>query len=83
MEHDEYWRKTKAKACRRLAGLFTERTLASVVGGDGAIHCPEDAARVLGYVLRHGDACERAVAIVSASELVHSMHELHEHGSAE
>lgn len=79
--HDEYWRKTKSDAGRRLNHLFRNARVkvADIVGDENGIDEREDAKAVLAYVLKHGSCEEAACAILSSCEWLHASHELEEH----
>ena len=81
--HDEYWRKTKSEAERRLNHLFRNaRTkVADLVGDGNGIDEREDVKAVLAYVLKHGSCEERACAILSSCEWQQACRELEEHSA--
>lgn len=81
--HDEYWRKAKVDAERRLHGLFknTRTKVADIVGDENGIDEREDAKAVLAYVLKHGSCEEVACAILSSCEWQQACRELEEHSA--
>lgn len=81
--HDEYWRKAKGEAERRLCHLFAKsRTkVADIVGDGNGIDEIEDVKAVLAYVLKHGSCEEVACAILSSCEWQQACRELEEHSA--
>lgn len=79
--HDEYWCEVMEKADRRIHDVFhgSSRSISDIVGDDNGIDDRKDVEKVLAYVLKHGDACEKSRAMLASFELVQAWHELHEH----
>lgn len=82
MNHDEYWRKVKEDAERRVDALFDgcRTRVREIVGDENGIDERADAEKVLAYVLEHGEPDEAARAIIALGEWMHAHHELCEHG---
>jgi hypothetical protein len=69
--HDEYWKQVKADSEECVEELFDEggaASLADVLGHSRGLASRRDAKSVLAYVMRHGDACETACAVLALGE---------------
>lgn len=83
--HDAYWAGVESEAAERVAGLFDEggaASLAEVLGHGRGLSSLRDAKAALAYVLRHGDACEVACAVLALGDWTHARNELAEHGAS-
>ena len=80
--HDEYWKQVKADSEEYVEDLFDEGgsvSLADVLGHGSGLTSRKDAKSALAYVLKHGDACETACAILALGDWMHACNELQEH----
>lgn len=83
--HDEYWKQVKADSEECVEELFDgggAASLADVLGHSRGLASRRDAKSVLAYVMRHGDACETACAVLALGDWTHACNELREHGAA-
>lgn len=87
MAHDEYWKRVKEDATKRLRSLFPsgergEVMVANLVGDANGIDDMPDVHKVLAYTLKHGTSDEAATAVLAATDWQMSCHELAEHVQA-